>query len=668
MEKKVKKIIDLHNLIEIEEDVAKLKIHLNELGKRVKTEVYYVGWSTYYISQGEILKAKKFVNEGILLFPFSFTLHYNAVLIYFDLEEYSEMFNHLGFSFRYSNKELQQQLTELQNQIIDILIERNISIEFIKSKVQKVKMILTQNDGRVYPFDVNQESLIRKVLDKDTKYENLTNLYKSPSLIQVPFEVREFIKTERFEGKEGQSFNYTFKTATLLPISLFRTDTVIEFNFNGNNSSTKDSYLQINQYHYFNFEEGDLKIKSNHPIFVGNPITYKDEKYKPYKLVMNLFIDGLSGEFLGNINDKQYLPNITKAFSSVYQNTNCYATADWTYPSIAGIVTATDFSKHGQIHPTEYHDFSNKQKSLIENIKDAGYFTTMITGCWRSNPIQGYGKSYERVVFKNSTGGFGVSEIMEEVIDHLEAFKKKNNYIWLTLPDLHDIPDELYFSPLSQAKVHYRDKLISKKGITSVQTDFEQSKINRYKEELKRIDLHLGILFNYLKTLYNEDEMLIIIHSDHGQGYLKCEETKFLNKYRTKVPFYILGGNIQSKKSNLVMSNLDIYPTILKLLNISFDKENIHGQILEDFEGDKRGFAISETIHPNQTYKIAFNYQYYTVYFETKAIVNNYCKVNFEQYEIFFEDPQNILNEQQQSEIIDFTEKWIVKNRLYLQV
>lgn len=667
MKKQIKQVIELHKSIEAEIDVNRLRFQLKSLKEKAETEIYFIGLSTYYLNQGNILKAKKVVTEGILKFPLSFMLHYNALLIYFELEQYEEMYKHLGFAFKYANKELYEQLAELQKKITEILYERNISKEFIKSESQKVIKIIKQVDGRMYPFDMNKESLIRKVLDKGTKYENLTNLYKSPYLLQIPIEVREYIKTERFEGKEGRLFKYTFKQPTLLPISLFSADTIIEFEFNGNKRTSENSLLGINQYHYFNFEAGNLVITSNKPIFIGNPIEYKDEEKKPYKLVMHLFIDGLSGEFLQEIGSTEHLPSVNKEFNNVYENTNCYATADWTYPSIAGTVTATDFSKHGQIHPTEFHDFSIKQKSLIESIKDAGYFTTMITGCWRSNPIQGYGKSFERVVFKSSIGGFGVSEMIEEVVDHLEAFKEKNNYIWLTLPDLHDIPDELYFSPLSQAKISYSDRLISKKGVTSVQTDYEQSKINRYKEELKRIDLHLGILFKHLKSLYKEEEMLIIVHSDHGQGYLKQEETKFLNKYRTKVPFYILGGNVESKKSNLLMSNFDIYPTVLNLLNIPFDKEDIHGQILEDFGGLKREFAITETIHPAQTYKVTFNYQEFTVHFETKAVVNNYCKVNFEEYEIFFEDSRNILTNNQRNEIIKFTEKWILENRLYLQ-
>ena len=119
------------------------------------------------------------------------------------------------------------------------------------------------------------------------------------------------------------------------------------------------------------------------------------------------------------------IPNILNTFNGKYENTNCYASADWTFPSNAGLVTAMDTIAHGQYHSTFGHDFSEKQESLIEKIRKSGYFTASFTGDWRGTPHHGYGKSFDRIVFKNSMGGFGAGEIMEEVIDHLETFKEK---------------------------------------------------------------------------------------------------------------------------------------------------------------------------------------------------------------------------------------------------
>lgn len=661
-------IKELHHLLENCDDLTQAKVYIDQLEKLAKTEVYYVSYSTYHYAQGKYNEAKKIIEEGLRKFSFSFSLHYNALIVLYELAEYESMFTHLGYCYKFASPGMKEELEHLQKKIVDSLVyEKGISVDFVKQHFEKTNKIYNETDGRSYPINAQGENLVRKVLNKGEKYENLTNLYKTVCVQNVLNEYMYYTKFERFEGKQDIQYKFEFDGPTLLPISLINQSTTLELEFNGENHQVNNTKLIVNQYHYFNFEKGVLSITADQPIFIGKPIPMKDFETKPYKLVLHLFIDGLSGEHLQNIGPEQHLSRVLNSFESKYENRNCYATADWTYPSNAGTFTATDFTKHGQFHPSFNHDFSIKQKSLVEVIKDNGYFTTLISGCWRTTPIQGYGKSFDRVVFKNSMGGFGVSEMMEEVIDHLEAFKEKNHYLWLTIPDLHDIPDELYFSPLSQSKIDFRDKLNSNMGITSVQTYYNESKLKRYSDELKRIDLHLGVLFKYLQSVYKEEEMLIIIHSDHGQGYLTKDSEPFLSAYRTKVPFYLLGGNIETKVSDEIMSNLDIYPTILNLLNIDYDTTNLDGKVLEDFGGEKRVFAITETIHPNQTFKIAFNYADYVVYFETTEFVDDFGKVDFEQFDIVIESKGKQLSEKEKEDIICYTEEWILKNRLQLQ-
>lgn len=670
MDNSVIEIKKLHGILQEsfdKYDNNELLNYITKLGAIAKTEIYYVVYSSYLFSSNNIELANEVLSEGLLKFPYSFSLHYNAIIIAFQLNEFEKLFEHLGYCYKYSPEENLNEIEKLQQEIVNV-IETNklMPLDILKGYLEYALKIYKQGDSRTYPLDKFGESLIRKVLDKNTEHENMTNLYKTSMLTDIFDQIRYYVKSERFVGREDCFFEFEFHEKTMIPLSLLSEDTFIEFTYNDESYTSDNSTIHINQYNYLNFDKGKLSIKSDKPIFIGKPIQIKDTAEKPYKLVLHIFIDGLSAKYLADREQEQYINNILNSFNNKYENKNCFAAADWTFPSNAGTVTATDFTKHGQYHSTFDHDFSIKQKSLIETIKENGYFTTLICGDWRGTPTQGYGKSYDRVVFKNSVGGFGASEITEEVIDHLEAFKDKNNYIWITLPDLHDIADEFFFSPLSQMNINFKDRLKSDLGVTSVQTKYNESKVKRYGDELKRIDLHLGVLFNYLKQRYSEDEMLIIVHSDHGQGYLTPDSTYFLNDHRTKVPFFLLGGNVESKVSNKLMSNLDIYPTILNLLNISLDESNLNGALLYDFGGTARKFAVTETCHPNQTYKIVFNFSDFKIYFETIECVDNYGRIDFEKYKINFEAIIDI-SEDEKMTYINEVLKWIKTHRIYLQ-
>lgn len=664
MDNTIERIKLLHEKLQYPSGNENTEEIIEELGKIAKTETYYIAKSTLLYNREEYILAKEVINEGLMKFSYSFSLHFNAVFNYLNINDFEKVFEHLGEAFKYATDDEKKEVEAIKKDILNLInTNKLVSISELDRLVTKFKKITNQVDGRLYPIDSFGDSLIRKVLDKGTEYENLTNLYKTFLIGNIDNTIRYYVKSERFMGKEGTEFEFEFTQETMLPISLIYDKTKVVFRWNEKEFTNPN--LNITQFNYLKFSKGYLTITSDKPIFVGKPIVCKDEA-KPKKLVMHIFIDGLSGKFLENNDADSLIPNIKKSFENIYENKNCYAAADWTFPSNAGTVTGTDFTKHGQYHPSFNHDFSKKRKSLIETIRENGYFTTLITGDWRGTPIQGYGKSYDRVVYKNSLGGFGASEIIEEVVDHLEAFKEKNNYVWITLPDLHDVADELYFSPLSQMSLNFEDRIHSKKGVTSVQTDYSEEKVSRYAKELKRIDLHIGILFDYLKKNYSEDELLIIVHSDHGQKFL-CQNEKFiLNDYRTKVPFFLLGQEFKEKASNNLMSNLDIYPTILKILNIENEQKDLDGIVLEDFEGESREFSVSETIHPNQMYQIAFNFRWGTIYFKTSELVDMFGKVDFTEYEFDIEVKEDISDEMKVISLKK-VEQWIENKRLHLQ-
>lgn len=639
---------------------------LEELGKITKTEKYFSTLSTLQFTEGKIEDALQTVKEGIQQFSFSFSLNFNAALIHFTVGNYEQIFYHFGKCLRFaSEKEHNADVIENLKQLTNVLLnERTFTHEEIKIHMDNVKAIASEVDERIYPFNRYGESIIRKVLDKCTPEESMTEMYKSLFYQNITKDLRSLLKTERYLGQEGCEFSYQFKKKTTIPFAYLKKNTDMTITVDGKELHYQDSTLKYGQYNYLTFEQGEVIFKANKSVFLGHPIPLQDEPLDK-RLVVNLFIDGLSQTYLEEHGIDKMMPRTMSMFDRKYRNTNCYASADWTYPSLAGLVTGVDTITHGQYHPHYVHDFSTKRESLIEKIRDAGYFTAAFTGDWRSNPLQGYGSSFNRTIFKNSLGCFGAAELMEEAIDHLETFKDKNNYLWLVIPDLHDVADEIFLSINSQVNTPAQNRVQQNIGETSVLSTFDKNKIERYGEELKRIDLHISILLSYIQQNYNEEDYLIVIHSDHGQGYFVKEDEPFLAEGRTKVPFMLL-GDVPNETSTKLMSNLDIYPTLLELLKIDYEQERYHGQVLEEFGGTPKERVLTESYHPGQPYRAVVHTPALIFHFETIDLIDTHGRVDFETYKTSISS-QNYLKEKELKELELYYTNWILERRIQLQ-
>ena len=119
--------------------------------------------------------------------------------------------------------------------------------------------------------------------------------------------------------------------------------------------------------------------------------------------------------------------------------------------------------------------------------------------------------------------------------------------------------------------------------------------------------------------------------------------------------------------SDKLMSNLDIYPTILDLLNIEYDKEKLHGKTLEDFGGEQRKEVMTESYHPNQTYKAVIYTRDFQFYFETEDSVDNYGRVDLEHFKTDLIKLNDDLKDTDIEEIINYYTNWILKKRAILQ-
>ncbi|OWR27604.1 hypothetical protein CDO73_21860 [Saccharibacillus sp. O23] len=594
--------------------------------------------SNYFFYRQDYVSAQQIIQEGLLDYPFHFDLNLNLGIVFEMQNKLDDALYAYVKALKYASDEERSLAEDYVNRMISLLEEvyQDHSNE-LAPIINEAKRLLNEIDQRFFPLDVNRNSLIRKLIEPGTSESYMTNMYKTVMISDVTPIDRYFHKTETLKGETVDTETVlSIDRPSLVPVSLLDGDSYIEFELNGKDYSFGNQELPFNRFHYIRFNEtGELKIEGTKPIFVGRQIPLQDPPL-PKRLVLTIFVDGLSMQFLNN-HAETAMPNTYAYFEKGWKAENCYATSEWTYPSVATMFTGKYTTRHGMFHPSFNHPFAEKNKLLSEYFKEAGYFTAQIGGDWRVTPAHGYHKGNDRTVYQMAGGEFDSGNIIMETIEHLEAFKEKNNFLWISLSDIHSVPDETDLNLLLQSQIDISERVNQqKKGQTTVLTGFDLNKHHKYLLEIQRIDTLLQSLYGYVENNYKNEEVLVVLTSDHGQSFLEEHEI-FLHESRRKVPLFIKGmpeNDGASKTSDELIELTDLLPILLNKSGLSVPSD-IDGQLPKGLGGTKeREYVLTEAIHPNQTYKAVISDHEYIFQFENGSPILNDGLINLDTYSV----------------------------------
>lgn len=449
-------------------------------------------------------------------------------------------------------------------------------------------------------------------------YEN-ENIKKYVGMYHVPLIIREvkgamnaiFSKVEFRNVTETSCFELSpFSEEWIVPVAVEKENTVhVIYNLNG-----QKTYLQRYQKSFYYYRlSGGSKIMSSGKCYYGEPIPIKSDKIKK-KLVLSIFVDGLAQVMLNNGKFEKLMPNTAKYFKEGFICTQTYSSGEWTYPSIAGAVSGLTTVQHMMFHNEIDWKLPDDVKTLMEYFHEAGYYTTAFSGDWRIIPSYGYARGCDRFIYQHQHTGFSVEKMVGNVISEIEALKEINQYVWMTIGDLHNVADECELPTCVQTNLEIEDREFKQKGITSVKQSYDSAKQHQYEGMMSYVDRYLGMLFQYLKDTYKDEEILISLFADHGQGYLIPDGGQFLGPERSNVAFMFKDGEHIGKTSE-IMSLLD-YPAIMcKLAGIDYNSNKVSGRLPKIFGGKGRKWALTESLHPNDYYRAALVNENYRFYF-----------------------------------------------------
>lgn len=418
-----------------------------------------------------------------------------------------------------------------------------------------------------------------------------------------------------FETKElqvGDACEY------LLPVLTSDSDIEYEFQTSGEESFKCKSKI-ANHFNYFRIP-AKTKITSDQILHIGNPIKLEQDPKKK-KLVLNIFLDGFSQKILDEENFAEIMPFTSAFFSKGMKCTNVYSAAEWTLPSIASYVTGVSTVNHMVIHDKIIGQLPGDITLLQEYFQEQGYQTAKIDGDWRSTPSYGYGRGIDRMIYQHQWYGMRAEQVISDVLDHMQLMEETNQFIWMCVGDLHDTADGYELKAHVQSKIPIANRTIEDQGATSVKQDYSENKRMDYIQQMKYVDRCLYVLYQYIEEHYRDEEILVSIFGDHGQGYLIKPEEHFLGDGRSKVGMMFRGGVPAGSTCKELISTKDYICIMCKLAGIPMKEEAIEGRLPVCFGGEKeREYAICESIHTGDPYQASVHSKEHCFYFTSEGL------------------------------------------------
>lgn len=246
-----------------------------------------------------------------------------------------------------------------------------------------------------------------------------------------------------------------------------------------------------------------------------------------------------------------------------------------------------------------------------------------------------------RVHYQHMYEGFPIEKVVSEVEEQIHTMRETDQFIWMEIGELHSIADEYNVAPLQgQFMIWENDN--TKGKINSVKQEYDETKRKYYLKQIEYVDRKLAGLYQYIENNFEENEIVITLFADHGQGYLVRPEEEFLCDERTKIAFMTKGGGVSGKTEELI-SACDYTPIICKLAGIEYNYENTDASLPVVYGGEKeREFTVTESIHVGDPYQILLNGRDFTFYLKGIEKVTSECRVPLDTYEVKLSDKMAI--------------------------
>ena len=319
--------------------------------------------------------------------------------------------------------------------------------------------------------------------------------------------------------------------------------------------------------------------------------------------------------------------NIDNFFNDALVFDNAFSPSPWTLPSAASLMTSLFPWEHKVVNRYEENKLPQGIKTLPEILKKSGYLTAGFTGGGDYSRQYGFDRGF--TLYRDEKDFSKLSYYKEDIIDWLEENYKNKFFLFLQGFDNH-----CPFNPSDQFKNKYTNssstldmkscfwnlddskenlvftKISENKDITYkyLNEQDRQKLIDYYDGGITQMDNNIKEILETISSLRLEKNTIIILTSEHGDligekgRFMRTDIIGAFQDIVLNIPLIIKHPSIDKKREikGLVQS-IDIMPSILKLLNIYYDKNSLQGESIIPLIVDNK--KINDFVYAGLVYK-----------------------------------------------------------------
>jgi arylsulfatase A-like enzyme len=256
-----------------------------------------------------------------------------------------------------------------------------------------------------------------------------------------------------------------------------------------------------------------------------------------------------------------------------------YAQSTTTIPSHISIMTSKYLKEFG-IYTQSENPLPAEYRTLAECLKDAGYATAgFLAAGFMRDAWTGLGQGFDTFV-ECPVGTLDGEYITNSAIDWLVEHHSERFFMWIHLYDCHvpyDPPDPFRERFLGREAAYEQHLDPSVLPASHDEMTFERLNrdyySDRYDGAVAYTDDQAGRVVSILKNLGILDKTLIVIAADHGEclgehSIYFAHVSLYEPNAHVPLIFYWPGHVPAGKRFSELCENVDIYPTILDLLDV----------------------------------------------------------------------------------------------------